>query len=228
MASKSLAGLQNGLAEVRELQQANPTPTGGFPALPRVVRAINRASVVLLSSHFERYLRSVNEEAVDCINSTPGLSRGQLSSVLRLQHTESAIAKIAETQWDNRSGLLERFVETDGWLWGASPKYNLEHDRLLTWMKSPSPDRVIRLFRLWGIPDVFSAITRTKHTRGRMFWKIKEMVDKRNDIAHGISHVAATRQDISTYVSTVKDFCSRTDLAMARSIVKCFSMPPPW
>ena len=51
------------LQRVTALQRANPSPTGSAPALPEVTRAIGRASVVILSSHFERYLYAVNEEA---------------------------------------------------------------------------------------------------------------------------------------------------------------------
>ena len=68
MPSKALEGLLSGLDEIDAMQRANPTPQeGGGLTKPDVVRALGRAEVVLLSSHFERYLYALNEEAVALI-----------------------------------------------------------------------------------------------------------------------------------------------------------------
>jgi len=167
MPSDALRSLLSGIEEVLDLQRANPTPPGGLPERPRVVRAINRASVVLLSSHLERYLRGLNEEAVGVVNAAP-IGGSDLPEILRLQHSKTLIDELAEAQWVNRAAMLSQLVATDGWLWASSPKANLEHDRLLRWMKSPSPERALRLFQLWGVSDIFSAITREPHTNQRM------------------------------------------------------------
>ena len=173
MPSEALKSLLAGIEEVRDLQKANPTPPGGLPDRPRIVRAINRASVVLLSSHLERYLRGVNEKAVGVVNASTIDSSG-LSERLKLQHSKIPIDELAESQWDNRGQMLSQFVATDAWLWNSSPKADLDHERLLRWLRSPSPDRALRLFKLWGVPDIFSAITRKRHTRNRMWLKLEE------------------------------------------------------
>jgi hypothetical protein len=227
MASAALRSLLAGIEEVRDLQQANPTPPGGLPDRPRVVRAINRASVVLLSSHLERYLRSLNEEAVAIINASP-ITGATLPAELRLQHSQVPIDELAATQWDRRADKLTQLVTTDGWLWGTTPKEVLEHDRLLRWMKSPSPERAKRMFRIWGIPDIFGVVTREPHTKLRMELKLKELVDKRNDIAHGNAGAEATYQDVATYLSVVKEFCSRADRALARVLKRYNAGGRPW
>ncbi len=227
MPSDAFKSLLAGIEEVRDLLTANPTPPGGLPDRPRVVRAINRASVVLLSSHLERYLRGLNEEAVGVINAAT-IGGSALPEELRLQHSMIPIDELADAKWHNRAAMLSRLVMTDGWLWGSSPKANLDHDRLLRWMKSPSPERASRLFRLWGVPDVFSVITRQPHTRQRMWLKLEELVDKRNDIAHGDAGAEATYRDIVSYVAVVRKFCERADRVLSRALVPYAGGTRPW
>ena len=217
MSSDALKSLLAGIEEVRDLQTANPTPPGGLPDRPRVVRAINRASVVLLSSHLERYLRGVNEEAVGVINAAT-ISGSALPETLRLQHSKIPVDELAEAQWNNRAAMLSQLMATDGWLWGSGPKATLDHDRLLRWMKSPSPERTLRLFKLWGISDVFSAVTRQPHTRQRMWLKLEELVDKRNDIAHGDSGTEATYKGHRYLCRVVRTFCTRADGILSRTL----------
>ena len=205
MPSDALRSLLAGIQEVRDLQAANPTPRGGLPDRPQVVRAINRASVVLLSSHLERYLRGVNEEAVATVNAAT-IDRSVLPETLRLQHSRIPVDEVAAAKWENRAEMLSQLMETDGWLWGPSPKAELDHERLLRWMKSPSPKRALRMFRLWGIQNVFSRVTRQPHTRNHMWLKLAELVDKRNDIAHGDAGAEATYTDIATYFAVVREF----------------------
>lgn len=227
MSSDALKSLLSGLEEVRDLQRANPTPPGGLPARPQVVRAINRASVVLLSSHLERYLRNVNEEAAASVNA--GSAAGsELPELLRLTHSTAPIEKLAEAQWDNRSEMLTELMSTDGWLWGPLEKGQLRHDRLVHWMKSPSPERAARLFRLWGITDIFTVVTRQPNTRQRLWLKLKELVEKRNDIAHGEAEAQATHQDISSYIAVVRDFCTRADVALSRALSVYSNGTRPW
>jgi hypothetical protein len=227
MPSEALKLLFAGIEEVRDLQTANPTPPGGLPDRPRVVRAINRASVVLLCSHLERYLRNVNEEAVRSINAATILGAA-LPESLRLQHSKIAIDELGDAQWDKRAAMLAHLVQKDGWLWAALPKADLDHDRLLRWLKSPSPDRSKRLFRLWNISDIFAVITRQPHTRQRMWLKLKELVEKRNDIAHGNSGAEATYQDVATYLAVVRTFCERADRALSRTLAEFLGGVRPW
>jgi len=167
MPSGALSNLLSGIEEVRFLQSANPAPAGGLPARSSVVRAINRSSVVLLTSHLERYLRALNEEAIDTVNALE-IAGNALPEALRLQHTRTAVDLMLETEWDNRSTQLEAFMRHDGWLWGNSSKGELEAKRLLAWMRSPYPDRIKRFFSIWGVEDVFGSITRAQHTRSRL------------------------------------------------------------
>lgn len=227
MASAALEGLLIGIEEVRDLQRANPAPAGGISARPRVTRAINRASVVMLSSHLEKYLRAVSEEAVGIVN-THGVAAAVLPEIMRLQHSSGSVDDLARTQWNNRAQKLGEFAQNEGWLWGTGTTGTLDHERLLTWMKTPKSEMVRRLYRLWGIEDIFREITRTPATRVRLTLKLDELVTKRNNIAHGDWHADATPRDITEYRQRVQEFCSRADRRLARQLSKSLAVTCPW
>ena len=227
MSSQALAALANGIAEVRDLQKANPTPPVGFPNRPRVIRALNRASVVLLCSHLERYLRSVNEEAVVFVNGY-GIPALGLPERLRLEHSKSPIDELAKIEWTKRGDRLAEFVNGDGGLWIIGGIARLEHGRLMRWMKSPSPESVKRLCALWGIENIFSRITRLPSTRSHMWLKLGELVDKRNAIAHGDSDAEATSDDIKGYVRVVNEVCQRADRVLSRTVGRCCRAKWAW
>jgi hypothetical protein len=172
-------------------------------------------------------LRAVNEEAVDQVNAV--IIRGaQLPVELRLQHSRIAVEAMLETQWKNRVAQLEGFAKQDSWLWGQSPKDDLDADRLLKWMKSPFPDRIERFFAMWGVPGVFSRVTRGANTKKRFWTKLDELVERRNGIAHGDATVQATFQDVASYLSVVHDFCCRADRVMARTVARTAGVALPW
>ena len=217
MPSRALDALVNGIAEVRDLQIANPTPPGGFPDRPRVIRALNRASVVLLCSHFERYLRNVNEEAATFVNGHKIPARG-LPERLRLEQSRRPIDELAKIEWPNRAQRLVHFVKEDGGLWMAEGVAQLDHERLIRWMKSPSPRSVGRLCTLWGVENIFERITRRPSTKRHMWLKLGELVDKRNAIAHGDADAEATAGDITGYVGVVRDVSHRADGVLSRTV----------
>lgn len=227
MASDALQALESGIEEVRNLQSANPILPGRLPNKPLVVRAVNRASVVLLASHLERYLRDINEEATTVVNRA-GREGVELPISIRLTHSKLPVDELSVMQWDNREPKLMQFVESDGWLWEPDRSGVLDHARLLLWMRSPSPKRILRMFDLWGVPDIFSAVTRRSHTRTRMWLRLEELVDKRNAIAHGDTGAQATGNDIASYISVVRSFCQRADGVMARRLAGICSQPKPW
>jgi hypothetical protein len=68
MPSQALLAFDKALEEVRDLgRAARPSLSERIESL-RIARAVGRAQVVLLSSHFERYFYAVNEEAVEFVN----------------------------------------------------------------------------------------------------------------------------------------------------------------
>jgi hypothetical protein len=229
MTSAALRGLLSGIAEISALQRANPTPQqgGGFTR-PEIVRAVGRAEVVLLSSHLERYLYALNEEAIDCIL-LQGPIAIRLPDEIRLLHARDVVDELARTQWKNRAAQLRKYSEIEANLWlDDEPVRHFEPPRLMTWMKAPTVDAMVRLFRMWGIGDIFASITRTPVARKRLRLRIGELVEKRNNIAHGDLRVEATYLDVAQYRSAAKTFCERADRKMARCVSRMAECALPW
>lgn len=227
MASVALNGLLLGLEEARDLQRANPTPLGGISARPRVTRAINRACVVMLSSHLEKYVHSINEEAVALVNAS-GVPSERVPIQMRLQHAQPRIDDLGKTQWNNRGPQLESFSANEAWMWSAGLCGLIDHARLLVWMKTPKTKQLVRYYKLWGIEDIFADITRTPITKHRLLLKLDELVEKRNNIAHGDIHADATPKDLTEYILTVKNVCERADRRLARALRKDLGVSCPW
>lgn len=195
----------------------DPAPFGEFSPQPEVTRAVRRSAVVLLCSHYERYLRLVTAEAVDEINASD-VDPQLLEERLRLQHSRVAISDVVKPTWENRTRALEEFVRSEGWLWGGEGKQPLSAARLLSWMKTPTPDNVVRLYRLWGIHDIIVHITRTAHTRRDFRLHLQALVEKRNSIAHGEFIEEATNSDLRLYRRAVSEFCKRADAALLQRL----------
>ena len=227
MPSKALDGLLRGVGEVDHLLEGDPTPIGGLSPRPDITRAVTRAAVVLLCSHYERYLRSVVEETVAEVNAR-GVVGDRLSERLRLQHSRMGVEELATLEWTRRANRLGEFIRSEAWLWGGGPQSPLSAKALLSWMRAPVPKNVIRLYDLWGISDIFSNITRAEHTRRNLELNLQALVDKRNNIAHGDFSVEATRGDVERYQGAVSIFCERADRALAKALNRSLGMVVGW
>jgi hypothetical protein len=94
-------------------------------------------------------------------------------------------------------------------------------------MKTPKAKQVVRFFGLWGFDDIFTTITRRSDTRLQLFLTITELVEKRNNIAHGDFAEEATRSEVAKYRQTVATFCERVDRSLARKL-KRLGVRNPW
>jgi hypothetical protein len=195
--------------------------------MPGLTRVIGRASVVLLSSHFERYVYGINEDASTFLNAS-GASGSLIPEFIRLLHTRTRIDDIGRMEWSRRSRALADLVLSDAWLWGGGVTGALDHQRLLSWMKSPKPKEVERFYRYWGIPNIFALVETTTHPQAHLRLKLGELVDKRNGIAHGDLATEATQADVSSYLDVVKVFCTRADSEFASHLGSLVASGPSW
>lgn len=229
MPSRALQSLLLALEEVRALQRANPSPSATAPfRRPDVTRAIGRAQVVLLSSHFERYIYEINEEAVDFLVNAE-IQVGRVPLELRLLHCKQSTDRLVDISWERRENALRAFATGEAKLWDdANPLEAIDHARLLEWMKAPTSAKVQRYFKQWGIVDIFASITRSDSKRREFWLRINELVEKRNNIAHGDLTVQATHVDVSRYLGTVRKFTMRCDRRFARTVGRVADRDAPW
>ena len=169
MPSQAFLAFVSAIDEIDALGAASrPSLSINTASSLRIARAIGRGQIVLLSSHFERYIYALNEELVAFIN-TQRIHGNRLADTLRLQHSMEPIDNLALTGWERRATQLTEFVSSDAWLWTVANSGTIAHARLLTWMRTPTPRSLVRYFSLWGIPDIFTAIT-LKPTSRQAFW----------------------------------------------------------
>jgi RiboL-PSP-HEPN len=229
MPSNAFDDLEVALEEIAHLQNADPTPLGEVPDDPLVARSVGRASVVLLCSHFERYFYAVNDEAIDLLNSHR-VAFAAIPESLRLLHTKPAVEALAGSSWEQDSRIVQlgEFVRTDAWLWGGEPIGALDAERLLMWMNAPTPRALLRYYRYWAIPDIFSTVATSPTHRSELWLRLSDLVDKRNAIAHGDTQAEATKIDVEAYVGAVEAFCAGADLALSDQLIDLFHVPAPW
>lgn len=227
MGSEALGAFVQAVQEVDTLQGTDPTPRGRAPVDPAAARVVGRASVVLLSSHFERYLYAVNAEATRAVNSGGAVGEA-LPETLRLLHSSVSVDEMLKTDWEHRGEKLIAFMRSDAWLWDTNSPGDLDHERLLIWMKAPTPRNLVRYYRYWEIPDIFDAITRTAHTRTDLWLGLDALVRKRNNIAHGDPTTEATHRDVRTYRDASLRFCERADKQLSRAVAQILRASRPW
>ena len=228
MPSRAFLAFTAGLSEIGDLSNVvQPSLTANRSLSLRLARVGGRAQVVLLSAHFERYFYSVNEEAVEFVNSE-NIPAAALSEDLRLLHSRYPIDEMAGMSWERRSGQLAAFMIGDGWLWSSNVVGSLAHERLLAWLRAPKPADLQRYYRYWSIDDIFSRITRTPSARSRLWLSVQELVDIRNNIAHGDFVLQPTQSDVQRYARSATIFCERADRQLSRALARLTAGRAPW
>lgn len=181
--------------------------------------AARRASVVLLTAHFESYLKSIAEDFVDYLSSGTLESRA-IPPALRDLHTMSLVKKI-----QNSSSLTERTAHFKklsqvAQLWNNDAKPSrgaLRAEVLSREVTSAKPDKIDLLFQIMGgagqvcdgdidltLPDV--GLSTLNIRRG-----VLDVVECRDDIAHGDTSRKPTSQDVERYVALLEALADRLD-----------------
>lgn len=230
MNSPAFGDLMLGVREVRALRGFPPVlPLWQARQTKAEARiAHRRACVVLLCSHYERYIYSLNESAVDFINQA-SVNSSQISLPLRLLQVRSAIDRLAETAWDKREDQLLSLFSQYATHWNPSATISgLDPVSNLEWMKSPKVAAVKRYFRYFDVEDIVRAVTRTDGNRRTMERQLQALVDARNGIAHGDQNIQPSSTEVSSYLETVEKFCGRADKLMAQCLGNLARTSPPW
>jgi hypothetical protein len=190
--------------------------------------ANRRACVVLLCSHYERYIYGLNDEATDFLNSC-GLASERIPERVRLLQVRAAIDELSRQNWDARARKLYEFANTHAPLWSlGSPVVSLDAAATLSWMKSPKVEDVLRYFASFGEENILLRITRSPGTRRALARRLQGLVDSRNGIAHGDATVQPLGSEVTEYIDAVVTFATRVDNVFAKRLAKITGLAIPW
>lgn len=179
--------------------------------------ALCRAAVVLLVSHFESFLKSVAEEFVDSVG-TGDVRSGQLPRGLREVHTLPRLADIIASRDDEqRSGMLKRLGQIAA-LWNEDakpPKGALNAATFSRLVTSARADVIDDLFlRMGNRTHVCEGDIEMSDANGDIVtasiqFSLRDVVDCRNDIAHGKADRKPTPDDVNRYLIFLRAFSER-------------------
>ena len=183
------------------------------PQLQKLANTIYRSCVLLLSSYLEKFVETLVVESIDIINSA-NLVVSKIPSELRTTQIKDNIEALAlETQNDrnfqNIQGILlksQEILSDFEWFLDNNRIHNsLSGEPLISNNKfsNPSPDKIEELFKNLGIRSIIGKVVGvdTEPDKLNIRYKVKELIDKRNDIAHTGGTISVTEHDIKDYLN---------------------------
>jgi hypothetical protein len=203
---KSTPPIERQLGERRSRQLAN---------------ALYRACVVLMSSHLERYVEALVVESIDAINAGQ-LHANALPEQLRLRQIKAILRQAYET---DKLSLIEdelRRLNADFvWFWNHHNLCaGLTASVLISDFDNPLPKRIRTLFAPFGNGDIVGPAVALDQSQDRPLieGKVRELVEKRNAIAHTGMTTDLTREDVLVYLRCLRRFVRGIDIIVGRQI----------
>jgi hypothetical protein len=207
-----------GVSEARLLLElcANENDSGS-ESLERD-NALRRASVVLLVSHFESYLKSVVEEFIDNLDSAQ-LEARKIPRGLRELHTLPRMNKILECNDANQRTSLLKQLQPAMALWNDAakpPSGTLKPEVLSREVTNADSKTIDAVFSLMGANsvcdgelDVVDEDGATAPVNIRL--RLADIIKCRNDIAHGDVSRRPTEMDVNRYITFLIAFARRLE-----------------
>lgn len=205
-----------------------------------LANGIHRSCVLLLASYLERYVESLVVEAIDALNNANLLVQS-IPESLRLSQVKESLSELSlclqkDMTKDNAAKTLRLsqsiLVKYDWFLDDLRPFGKLIGEPLIggTRFSNPSPEKVEELFRHLGINSVVGRVIglEKKPDKSAVRDKVKEMIDKRNDIAHTGGTVTVTKQDVADYLHYCRRLVRGLDVLVGQDVQKMIGGVWPW
>jgi RiboL-PSP-HEPN len=197
---------------------------------------VRRAAVVLLVSHFESFLKTIAEDYIDALAGARLESR-YIPRGIRELHTIPRLREIVECgHEDQRSALLKKLVDLVP-LWtdnSRSPASTLKSDVLSRIVTNAQSETIDKLFSIMGFAgkicdgDIDVASPAGEPSPMNIRYGLRDVVQCRNDIAHGNLDRIPTNSDIERYldflVALTKRLHRRADMQIEDVILR--ASPP--
>jgi hypothetical protein len=182
------------------------------------IRALCRASVVLLSSHVEAYIKELGETALGAFFSKR-ISRENLPSSIFYFISKDVVSEISTSSEPDKIGeKIFEFLELDLVFWSKEGPFpnQIPSERFNKGFSNPAFGKVSKYFGRFGYREYRHDFNRrltsdslhTIHT-------LDHMVDVRNNISHGDESATKTPSEVVAMVKTVTLFCRTTDDAFS-------------
>lgn len=210
----ALDSFQEGTTEVEILQRlATEAGTG----VAEQTNALCRAAVVLLVSHFEAFLKTIAEEFVDTVGAG-NIPSGQLPAGLRLAHTLPQLESIVGTGDEVQRASLLKKLGSVSQLWNDEakpPKGALQAKTFARLVTSANTEVINDLFSRMGNKglvcdgDLDVPADNGEVRVVSIDFGLRDVVQCRNDIAHGKSDRKPTAADVTRYMQFLLAFATR-------------------
>lgn len=177
-----------------------------------------RGAVVLLSAHLEAYIKDLGELALDAIHKK-NVPRTRLNSAIFYHVSKDLLDDVSDAREPCRiADRVFDFLSSDSYFWsraGAFPQ-PIPAERFNTGFSNPSFDKIRSYFNRFGYSDYRRDLARRlKADFTAIQNMVDHLVDTRNKIAHGDSHVTKTPKDLVEILAMVRKFGMATDVVFA-------------
>lgn len=178
------------------------------------ISALCRASVVLLSSHIEAYIKELGEHTLDEIFKN-GVCRSNVSPLFFYHISKERIENIRSgSDPEKIAGNIRKFVEVDSQMWeplGGFPT-PISASEFNKGFSNPKFEKTTAYFSRFGYSKYRQDFFGKLNSRGQtVINNIDHIVDTRNSIAHGNPNATKTPAELYEMIDTAKIFCRTTD-----------------
>ncbi|MRX44614.1 MAE_28990/MAE_18760 family HEPN-like nuclease [Agromyces kandeliae] len=193
--------------------------------------ALCRAAVVLVVSHFEAYLKTLAEEYVDAVG-TGEIASSRLPRGLREVHTLPKLESILAARDDEQRASLLKRLGTVAALWNDNakpPKGALQATTFARLVTSAKASVINDIFaRMGNAGNVCDGDIEMVDDTGdvqtaSVELSLRDIVDCRNDIAHGKAERKPTPDDVGRYLHFLRTFAERLQRKAAALSVQVVS-----
>ena len=176
------------------------------------VRALGRASVVLLCSHIEGYIEDLGTLAIDRIQDR-NVRKSRMPLEFRYHLSRDYIQRIQTSSHpENIAKAILDFMRQVGAIWDTSNEFpQIDAEVFIRTFSSPRHKNILQFVRRFGFTELDGRMRRKLGTKVTCINTINNIVDQRNAIAHGDQRVKPSSADLRQMREDVKLYCRTTD-----------------
>ena len=183
------------------------------------ISALCRASVVLLSSHIEAYIKELGEHTLDCAHKQL-VPRDNIAPQFFYYISRERIEGIrSSSNPDSIANHVQSLFDTDGQFWqGNGPLHGPILSSSFNYgFSNPRFEKVKTYFNRFGYSNFYKDFMRKIGRRGSLVESsLNSIVDTRNSIAHGDPLATKTPAEVREMELSAREFCRTVDSIFAK------------